>query len=491
MMEEKLWLKELSCFKPARQYSGDGYFDLKRFPTEKLREQIRAFLLDQAEQYSCVTMAKDRRWVKELSEFYSRYYPTMHDIQEIPLAEQQNKFRKFLLSKDEQPFRQRVDALGHPFLQTRRSIRLMEKWMDYAHDHALPEEEKDIWHLDRFSFPIHQSAVRSFRTISFKKIKNVQMKEEIKKACFLRLHYGSVMAVCHMKSEGTFFANYLMDHHSEIASLTELTREVLEDYFAYTRTDKNARKIGAKSLAYLQGLLTEVENISGAPLSKLIISSDYPKEPIRLFRSFSKEDLKKIHKAYEDLPEQYTRALVVHELLGTRISDTLTLRQDCLSKRDGAWFIRIDQPKTRASYSKPINEKIALLIQAAIKYTTEKFGKREYVFVRETNPDMPMQYNALAGAMRRAFYKNDVRDENGKRIGTLTHLFRHTYGQRLTELDVDDIVISKLLGHRSPSPVRYYRKMSSKAMAEQTKNLREQMDKKLEEIIKEWDDGKV
>ena len=34
------------------------------------------------------------------------------------------------------------------------------------------------------------------------------------------------------------------------------------------------------------------------------------------------------------MDEQICRALIIHQLLGTRISDTLTLKTDCLSMRN-------------------------------------------------------------------------------------------------------------------------------------------------------------
>ena len=34
------------------------------------------------------------------------------------------------------------------------------------------------------------------------------------------------------------------------------------------------------------------------------------------------------------MEEQIARAMIIHQMLGTRISDTLTLRKDCLYKHD-------------------------------------------------------------------------------------------------------------------------------------------------------------
>ena len=46
-------------------------------------------------------------------------------------------------------------------------------------------------------------------------------------------------------------------------------------------------------------------------------------------------------------------------------------------------------------------------------------------------------------------YENDLRDDQGELFGFGSHLFRHTYGVKLTELHVDDWTISKLIGHKN------------------------------------------
>ena len=43
--------------------------------------------------------------------------------------------------------------------------------------------------------------------------------------------------------------------------------------------------------------------------------------------------------------------------------------------------------------------------------------------------------------------KKDLRDDHGELFGFGTHMFRHVYGIRLTELHLDDWTIAKLLGH--------------------------------------------
>ena len=75
------------------------------------------------------------------------------------------------------------------------------------------------------------------------------------------------------------------------------------------------------------------------------------------------------------MEEQIARAMIIHQMLGTRISDTLTLRKDCLYKHDRQDMIIIYQPKTRR-YEKPISRELAQLIGKAVSYANEHYPEK-------------------------------------------------------------------------------------------------------------------
>lgn len=75
----------------------------------------------------------------------------------------------------------------------------------------------------------------------------------------------------------------------------------------------------------------------------------------------------------------------------------------------------------------------------------------------------------------RMIYEKDIRDDSGKLFGFGTHMFRHCYGVKLTELHVDDWTIAKLLGHKGVKSVQYYRKMSNQRLADETREVRNLM----------------
>lgn len=181
--------------------------------------------------------------------------------------------------------------------------------------------------------------------------------------------------------------------------------------------------------------------------------------------------------------------MTIHQLLGTRISETLSLRQDAIRQGEsGKWLIRIDQVKSRRSYEKVINDDVRALFDKACSYTNDKFGKQEFVFVNEKNPADAMQYGRVQYQIMAMITKNNLTDDNGERFGVGTHIFRHCYGKKLTEMHVDDVTISKLLGHANTSSVRHYRKIGNEMLSQETKQMRDAMDDVLKDIMGDWDD---
>lgn len=88
----------------------------------------------------------------------------------------------------------------------------------------------------------------------------------------------------------------------------------------------------------------------------------------------------------------------------------------------------------------------------------------------------------------RMIQKKDLRDDNGVRFGFGTHMYRHTYGMKLTEMHLDDWTIARLLGHNNPRNVKYYRKMSNQLLADETRKARHQLSVRILQCIDGWEE---
>lgn len=201
------------------------------------------------------------------------------------------------------------------------------------------------------------------------------------------------------------------------------------------------------------------------------MNRDIPPTQQAEFKVYSDSELKRLNAFLVKADEQVARLMIIHQMLGTRISDTLTLSVDCLTEKDGESVIWIKQMKTHA-YEKTISQELAVLIKKAIQYTRDRFGETKYIFVSEKNPDKPMLYGTLQRKVLQLIYKEDIRDDKGNLFGFGSHMYRHYYGVKLTEMHLDDWTIARLLGHSSVKNVKYYRKMSNQILADETRKVR-------------------
>lgn len=111
----------------------------------------------------------------------------------------------------------------------------------------------------------------------------------------------------------------------------------------------------------------------------------------RKFEVYTEQELETWMEMLKYMEEQHSRALLLHILLGTRISEILILLQDCVSERDGKWWIKLTAQKGN-DYCKPITEEIKSLIAQSIAYTREVYKNKEYVFVDQNTQEKKSYY---------------------------------------------------------------------------------------------------
>jgi integrase len=129
---------------------------------------------------------------------------------------------------------------------------------------------------------------------------------------------------------------------------------------------------------------------------------------------------------------------------------------------------------------------LELLIEKAIEYTEKMYGDTIYIFVDEKNTRKPLQYYTVQNRVMDIIQKKDLRDDNGELFSFGTHMFRHVYGIRLTEMHLDDWTIAKLLGHTSVKNVKFYRKMSLQIIADETREIRAEMSRMIRANLAGW-----
>lgn len=335
-------------------------------------------------------------------------------------------------------------------------------------------------------FPVRDSPIKERKQINFSKIRQEDIKKEIKEAALYHLKRRSVSYVSVEIMAVNFLSEFLQKSFPEIISLKDFSRELLEEYLSYLYLESKRKKdyrtelSALKSIFIVVGKLYSYDNLKG-----IFLKSDFSKHKRTIYKSYSDAELQRLHAGYKLLDKQTARLLLIHELLGLRISDTMTL------KKENVFFgekphVKICQPKTGNTYEKTINEELCSLLKASIEETASIYGDCDYIFVSDRDSTKPMTYASLSYRFRTMVQTLDLLDDNGKPFTVGTHLLRHTYGKHLCDLFADDATIAALLGHKSISSVAYYRQMSPKTLAESTKPVIDARNEKIKKFKKGW-----
>lgn len=494
--DEILYIHDMPCFlknpenaAECKNYSHRAGFTIGKMPTPGLRAEWKEFIWSRAEKCTMYTICGEKSDFNNLCLFFAQYYPRLEHITEVPLDDLQKNLKKWMIKNEigirymrhEKSYRGQRD-------QKNPMLRYLKQMYEFHSVKDMPETEKDVWDIDKLGFKVIVNPVHRSKTISFEGIAHPVLKQEAKTVIETALHMYSLIYVLRIIAAVTRLSKFLCDK-TDIQSFTKVSRKNIEDFLVYYNTEfpdlksNNDQVYGMKAFYYILSELTSMDE-----LQRLFLNGDASRRVKSIYKVYSDRETKMLNECFRKLEPQYYRAIVLHQLLGTRISETLTLRQNCINRDEHGIYISLFQSKTKKWHRKPASKTVVRLINESIEYTNARYQNCEYVFVSPKDPAWPMSYSILRDRIIKVIFENDLRDDNGQLFGVSTHFFRHAFGKRLTEQHIDDLTISKLLGHSSTSSVKYYRQISNRKLAEETKIVREHMDDVIEEIIKEWDD---
>lgn len=490
----KIYLNSLECYKNAshevkehKLYSPNRCFDLNKLPQTNVVSEMKEFIGERGRTLTALSIRSELYPFNLFCDFLNDEFCGIPSIMTVSEETMTQCAKKWLIKNGRHITQSRhVTATGKEKICDADLIKYIRKIYRFL----LPEDktfnyDADRWYLDDAPFEIRRNPVNAVKSISFEKILQPVMREEIKSVIRVHLTDVALGTVCAEITAVNRFSQYLTSQFPEVESLQDIDRELLEKYLIHTNTQAVGRKSYSKELCHLRGIfITAGKLLDNKELENIFFHDDIGKVPARLYKVYSDEELKRFNVAIVERDEQVARALFIHQLLGTRISETLALKQDSLRiDENGRMFIKIQQVKTGKTYEKAVNDDVRELFDKSCEYTKEKYGDCEYVFVNDKEPDIPMQYSRIQYQLMAMVQKNDLRDDLGELFGVGTHIWRHCYGKRLTEMHVDDVTIAKLMGHANTSSLKYYRKIGNKMLADETREMRKDMDEMLSEIL--------
>lgn len=491
-MDDKLYYRELECYSTASEsvkssIGKNGYFDLALLPSETIKNEFSKYIRKRSEQVSFNTMQRDKAHFNQCCVFFK----SRKNLPDSLLDWDENHWiqllKAWMLQNGLPLTREHTSIYGNTHRIDARLIGYLKSVIAFSQPEDLrPEHEKDIWHLEKLSIPISENPIYKTATLNFTAIRQDGIREESKQAIYLHLKYEKLGTVKREMTSLRQFSRYLQAKNLPLQSCAEIDRALIEEYLIHKATDGSSGHSHADDILKLRSVLESIGKIYGYPnLEKLFINTDIPPEVEPEFKTYSDGELKRLNAHITKLDEQITRCLVIHQMLGTRISDTLTLQRDCLFQINGQDMIRIQQVKTN-TFQKPVSAELATLIQKAIGYTEQRYGETTYIFVDEKDTSRPLQYTTIKHKVLGLIRKENLRDDEGNPFKFGTHMFRRSYGVKLTEMHLDDWTIAKLLGHKGTHVVMQYRKMSNQVLADETRKARAEQTRILLANIDGW-----
>lgn len=491
-MKSKLFFSEIYPGQ-EKNFQNDSFYDLSSFQYESLRQEIINYIYFRDRNMSIQEMERKKIMIEFFGEFCFSHKPMINALADYPYTELLHDFKNWCTETQISKLNYKYRRKGYKDLVDCNVV--LENFKDiirYSFKHDMRVEiEKARWDIRKLELPYQSEKIPKNFIVNFSKITQLQIHCAMKRAVLLWIRYLSLSTVQQRVWAMTKFSLYLFEFYPDVQTIYQLDRDIIEEYLIYRKTESKKQKNLTEELKGLKAAFEEFSKIyEDKQFTSLMLNTDIPSSPKISFQTYSIREQEAWMKAVPYMEKQVGRAFLLHTLLGTRISEILTLQKDCISKKKGIYWIRIDSTKGR-TYSKPITKEIQSLVQASIEYTKKKYGVEDYVFVSKKNPEKPMAYTTMTYHLQKAIRELDLRDDKGRPFTPKTHIFRHCYGVKLTELHIPDETIAELLGHKNTDSVSYYRKISNKVMAKETRKSREKMDDILRDIINQWDGYEV
>ena len=493
-MDDRLYYRELACYgnpdEPITEsLRKKAYYDLSLLGSEVMRNEFRQYIIYRGSHATINSVKQDKSCFNQIC----RAFGTRRKLPESLLDWNEEKWvqilKGWMLKNGMALTEKKISVYGTTHILEAKAIRYLRKVIQFLQpEDTRIEQERDIWRMDKLGIAIEENPIYKTETLNFTGIQQDGIREEVKQAVYAHLKYEKIGTIQRELTAMRQFSRYLKEKGIKAGSCRDVDRALIEEYLIHKATSGSSGRGNSDEIIKLRSVLESVGKIYGYPhLERLFINTDIPPEIQPEFRTYSDRELKRLNAHITKLDEQITRCMVIHQMLGTRISDTLTLRQDCLFNLNGQDMIRIAQVKT-STFQKPVSAELAALIRRAAAYTREQHGDTEYIFVDEKDTSRPLQYTTLKYKILRLIQKEDLRDDEGKPFGFNTHMYRRSYGAKLTELHLDDWTIAKLLGHKGVGAVQHYRRMSNQILADETRRAREEQTRILLANLDGWEE---
>lgn len=328
----------------------NGKFDLTLLPTQELKEEFRGYIMYRCKNGTFRALIQDRTAYNHIAKFLnSRINRRIKSLGDRNPEKWISLLKGWMLEQGITIVKEKKSVYGTVSYGEAVTILYFRNVLKFLGPEDLRDEiEKDVWELKNLDIKIRSNPIYNVKTLDFRKIYQPDIREECKKAVYMNLQYEAIGTVQGELTIMRIFSEYLQKEYSKIKSCSEIDREVLEEFLIYLSTKDTSHSANSSYVISLRRQLETIGKIySYERLEHLFINTDIPPEVNAEFRVYSDDEMKRLNAEITQMDVQIARCLLIHQMLGTRISDTLTLRPDCLTRENGQDMIEIYQVKTK------------------------------------------------------------------------------------------------------------------------------------------------
>lgn len=302
-LENKIHIYELDCYKNATEEQKkkmrvrkERYFDLEGLPSEAVRKLLEDFVWERGKELAPSSLASEILYFNNIRHFLiKKNIKTLRYEDENKIILQLKSWmmeQGYALTSKKYRSVYEIVATETPGI-----VKHMKKILRYSQkDEEYLEQDRDVWELDKFEFPLRSNPIKNVKTINFKGISQITIRKEVKTVVFMHLKYMAIGSITAEMVATKRFCRYLALRYPKIKSLLDLTRDIMENYLTYLQTEAKERKNYRSDLYGLRRVIEDVGNhYDRQDIKNLFISTDFPSTPRYLFKFYSDETVKKLN----------------------------------------------------------------------------------------------------------------------------------------------------------------------------------------------------
>lgn len=190
-MKKRIYIYEMDCYKSASEeqlqkmrIEPERYFNLEGLPSEEIAGKLEEFIWERGKTLAPSSLASELTYYNNIREFLID-----RRIQSLKTREEEKIIRMlkgWMLEKgyalSSKKYRPAYDKVG---IETPSIVKHMKKILKFLEEEDdRDEQEKDIWTLKNYDFPIHGNPIKNTETLNFTGIVQPDIREEVKKSNF-------------------------------------------------------------------------------------------------------------------------------------------------------------------------------------------------------------------------------------------------------------------------------------------------------------------